>query len=96
MSDNELPRYWLLTGHEFYPDMGWYDFDRAFDTIEEARKRAEYGRDDDGFLERNEWAQIINRETMRVVLVGFIHRYSWGTAHEDAKWEWEEPDDSAS
>lgn len=93
MSESKLPRYWLLTGYEFYPCMGWDDFDQAFDTIDEAKLRAEHGCDSDGFLERHEWAQVLDRETMRVVLEGCINRYD----HiEEPKWEWEVPDDSAS
>ena len=59
-------RYILLVGSRYYPQ-GWDDFRDSFDSIEDAKTYA-HSFNDDGYLSQYyKWAEIIDKETLKVV-----------------------------
>ena len=59
-------RYILLVGSKYYPQ-GWEDFRGSFDSIEGAKTYA-HSFNDDGYLSKYyKWAEIIDKETLKVV-----------------------------
>ena len=59
-------RYILLVGGAYYPQ-GWNDFRGSFDSIEDAKTYA-HSFNDDGYLSQYyKWAEIIDKETLKVV-----------------------------
>ena len=64
-----MKRFLVFAGHEFYPNEGWIDFKRSFDTLEEAR---EFVAMKTGpampVFQRSDWAQVIDLETEKEAL----------------------------
>ena len=59
-------RYILLVGSIYYPQ-GWDDFRGSFDSIEDAKTYAHAFNDDDIISQDYKWAEVIDKETLKVV-----------------------------
>ena len=59
-------RYILMVCSRYYPDM-WNDFAGTFKTIDEAKSYAEIYEHERIFCPHYKWAQIIDKESMKVV-----------------------------
>ena len=58
-------RYILLVGPLYYPS-AWDDFKGTFKTVDEAKSYAQ-GYIDDTVYQGNKWAQIVDKENMKLV-----------------------------
>ena len=77
--------YLLFAGAQFYPYGGIEDFKGVFESVDSAKRAADTG-DTHDF----QWAQIVRKETLEVVLVG--DRYTL-VGPEKTEFEWDQPDD---
>lgn len=55
----KVKRFVLFAGEQYYPSGGWEDYDSSFDTLEEAKTRAQEVTSD--------WRDIVDLETGEVV-----------------------------
>jgi hypothetical protein len=58
-----MKRYLLFAGATYYPGGGWDDFVGHFDDVKEARKKGDEVLKEIG----NDWFQIVDTTTMKVV-----------------------------
>ena len=75
-------RYILLVGSNYYPH-GWDDFRGSFDSVEEAKTYAHSFESDDILSQDYKWAEIIDKETLKVV----ASCYSFEDETEETLWD---------
>ena len=72
-------RFLVFAGETYYPECGWYDFIKDFDTLEEAKEEIEKFKD-----EKNEeysgecfdWAQVVDLENEEDKIVYSVNLFS--------------------
>lgn len=68
-----MKRFLLFAGDWYYPSGGWDDFEKSFDTLEEARA-AKIRTYPNGQIYWQDWGHIVDSHTAKTVLDGTMQR----------------------